>query len=271
MAVSSLGTGGDPETEEIGRQITGRGYRVPSIDRALRAIAPPGVLARHRLIQQDDDRGLLPEEQRAVWPNTAKGRRHSGAARIVARRLLTASGYACVALPRSSSGAPIWPAGIVGSLAHDEDVAVAAIASRSAFSAIGIDIEPAVPLSPGVSVLVSTPRERRRYGAQLIESPLFFVAKEAIYKALRSQGGPFLEFHDVELDLERRLGVTRDGDVIRLAFTVTPRVIALAFKSSPPHKTANGKPGQSPARFHSTPLQARSDGHPQSRLKTAPR
>jgi 4'-phosphopantetheinyl transferase EntD len=215
------------------------GCRIPSIDWVLRSIAPPGILARHRVIQRDDERGLLPEEQRTVWPDSAKARRHSGAARIVARHLLAVGGFGCVALPRSSSGAPIWPTGIVGSLAHDDDVAVAAIAPQSAFSALGIDIEPAVPLPPGVSALVATPAERRRYGADLIESPLFFVAKEAIYKALRSQGGAFIDFLDVELDLSRRLGVTRDGDVVELAFTLTPRVIALAFKWSPANERGN--------------------------------
>lgn len=208
------------------------GCRLPSLDRALQSIAPPGVLASHRVIQQDDEHGLLPEEQRTVWPNTAKARSHSGAARIVARRLLAESGFGGVALPRSNSGAATWPAGFVGSLAHDDEIAVAAIAPQSACSALGIDIEPAVPLSPGVSALVSTPAERRRYGADLIESPLFFVIKEAIYKALRSQGGGFLDFLDVELDLDRRLGVTRDGDRVALAFTRTPRVIAFAFKTS---------------------------------------
>ena len=44
---------------------------------------------------------------------------------------------------KAPSGAPLWPRGIVGSLAHDRAVAVAAVARAADISCLGIDIEPA--------------------------------------------------------------------------------------------------------------------------------
>jgi hypothetical protein len=52
------------------------------------------------------------------------------------------------AVPKLAFGAPIWPAEMVGSLAHDSDVGVAAIASRSSFATIGITVDnPPWPLT----------------------------------------------------------------------------------------------------------------------------
>ncbi len=79
----------------------------------------------HRLISPGDENALLPEETPAFASSVPKVRRASGAARIVARQLLKGLGQPECALPRGSGGAPTWPAGVVGSLAHDSRVAVA--------------------------------------------------------------------------------------------------------------------------------------------------
>ncbi len=94
------------------------------------ALAPPGILVGHRLIAPGDEFALLPEEAGAFASSVVKVRRASGAARIVARELLRQFGRAPRAVPKSASGAPAWPDGIVGSLAHDAEVAIAAMASR---------------------------------------------------------------------------------------------------------------------------------------------
>lgn len=114
------------------------------LPRAIERLTVPGILIGHRSIMPGDECALLPED--AIASRHTKIRRASGAARIVARELLTRAGHKMCAIPKSPSGAPIWPAEMVGSLAHDSDVAVAAIAPRRSFVTIGIDVEPAKAL-----------------------------------------------------------------------------------------------------------------------------
>src|SRR5712691_1983212 len=115
----------------------------PSLQSALDALALPGVAIGHRLISPGDEDALLPEEAPAFAASVVKVRRASGAARIVARELLTRLGLPACALPKGPSGAPIWPAGVVGSLAHDARLALAAVGMSHDVGALGIDVEPA--------------------------------------------------------------------------------------------------------------------------------
>jgi 4'-phosphopantetheinyl transferase EntD len=55
---------------------------------AIERLAVPGIMIGHCLISPEDERALLPDE--AIASRSAKSRRTSGAARIVARELLAA-------------------------------------------------------------------------------------------------------------------------------------------------------------------------------------
>ena len=103
----------------------------PALQRAIDAMAVPGILVDHRLIADGDELALLPEEMAAFAGSVIKVRRASGAARIVARKLLSRFGHAPRAIPKSTAGMPVWPDGIVGSLAHDAEVAIAAMAATA--------------------------------------------------------------------------------------------------------------------------------------------
>ena len=113
-----------------------------ALQRLINAMAVPGVLIDHRIISGGDELCLLPDELGAFATSVLKVRRASGAARIVARELLLDLGYPHQAIPKSALGVPIWPFGIVGSLAHDSRVAVAAVAMHRDFCCVGIDVEP---------------------------------------------------------------------------------------------------------------------------------
>src|SRR5262245_20365100 len=101
----------------------------PLFQSALDALAFPGVLIGHRLISPGDEHALLPEEAPAFASSVVKVRRASGAARVAVRPLLARLGYPECPVPRAPSGAPVWPMGVVGSMAHDARVAVAAVGS----------------------------------------------------------------------------------------------------------------------------------------------
>src|ERR1044071_7158513 len=100
------------------------------LQRAIDAISIPGILIDHRLIAEGDELALLPEEMPAFAGSVLKVRRASGAARIVARKLLSRFGQPPRAIPKSTAGMPVWPDGIVGSMAHDSGFAIAAIAAQ---------------------------------------------------------------------------------------------------------------------------------------------
>jgi 4'-phosphopantetheinyl transferase EntD len=196
---------------------------------ALRTLAPPGIIIGHRLIAVGDERALLPEEASAFARSAVPVRRASGAARIVARALLCQLGREMTALPKSLGGAPIWPKGILGSLAHDSRVAVAAVGTSENLQGVGIDVEPAEILPADLLHLVTTPRERARIESDPYRGRLFFVAKEAAYKAVYPLDHVLLGHHDVEVDLANQQATVRDGRVVKLRFCLSTHLVALAF------------------------------------------
>jgi 4'-phosphopantetheinyl transferase EntD len=202
------------------------------IERALAALAArahPGLRAGCRTIRAGDEEALSPAEAAPLAGAVESVRRASGAARIVARRLLADLGApAAGELPRLVSGAPCWPPGFVGSLAHDEAVAVAAVARSGVFPGLGIDVEPALPLPAELLDLVATPAEQGELAGDLIEARLLFCAKEAVYKATNPIDGVFLEHRDVEVRLGPATASTRTGHALRLFLSRSPRLIALA-------------------------------------------
>jgi 4'-phosphopantetheinyl transferase EntD len=133
------------------------------------------------------------------------------------------------AIVKDASGAPIWPPGFIGSLAHDANVAVAAVARARDrdLSSLGIDIERNEPLSAEMAALVATPGERRRDESQAL-SPLLFVVKEAVFKATFPMDGQFLDFQDVDVDLHQGVAWTRLGLGLDIFTTCDHYVSALA-------------------------------------------
>lgn len=200
----------------------------PVLQRALDALLP-GVAIAHRVIAPGDEAALLEAEQDSIVSSVVAVRRASGAARVVVRRLLAGFGHPGVAVVRTASGAPAWPDGIVGSLAHDDAVAVAAVARCSGFAALGIDVEPAEPLPDDIVELVATVAERSGLAGDPLRARLLFAAKEAVYKAMHPLDGVFLDFHDIVVDLVGRKAVVPSGRILDLAVCRAPRIVVLAF------------------------------------------
>jgi 4'-phosphopantetheinyl transferase EntD len=200
-----------------------------ALQRSIDDLAAPGIVVGRRLISDGDECALLPEEADAFASCALKRRRASGAARIVARKLLGQLGCSCMAaLPKSISGAPIWPKGIVGSLAHDSRVAIAAVGRCDDVAALGIDIEPAESL-PFELDLIATPRERLNISSYRYIGRLLFTAKEAVYKAVHPLDNVFLEHHDVEIDFDARKAMVRGGRVLDLRFCISTSLVTIAF------------------------------------------
>ena len=137
----------------------------------------------------------LPEARRAGWVG----------GRVALRAALAAVGLEAsepmLATPR---GAPMLPAGAVGSVSHKRTIAVALCAREEAPRAtVGIDVEDVRPLRTDIASKVLTTDELAALPA---DGPardaavlLAFSAKEAIYKALDPWVHRFVGFQEASL------------------------------------------------------------------------
>lgn len=151
---------------------------------------------------------LAPEEEHCVRRAVAKRVREFRAGRACARHAIRALGLEPPAIPVGPDRAPVWPAGVVGSITHSADFAAAVVARRDDVAGVGIDAERRDAVRPELLARICTPAELR----WLEEVPgdgeldadasraLVFSAKECLYKALHpALAGAALGFHDARL------------------------------------------------------------------------
>lgn len=134
---------------------------------------------------------LLPGE--SVRGMVARRSAEFSAGRHAARLAMAAAGLAPCALPKGADRAPVWPAGVLGSISHSDLACIAAVARPGAGTdladgpcGIGLDIEPLRPFDPAVAALVTGPEDSvpgDRAAAKADPGLLLFCVKEAAYKA----------------------------------------------------------------------------------------
>ncbi len=118
------------------------------------------------------------------------------------------------ALPLDEAGCPIWPAGLVGSLSHCESKAVAVVSTT--LKNLGVDVEELFDQSKVelLSDTVLTPREKHSLSADADlarwQLTTIFSLKEAAYKALFPELRVFIDFHQLEVDLDQ-LHITHES------------------------------------------------------------
>ena len=98
---------------------------------------------------------------------------------------------------------PLWPYGIVGSISHKNDKAVAAVTWFSNASGIGIDLESLTePVSPEIIPLICTNGEKewvlKNQSDVDVRIKMIFSAKEAAFKAFFPVQKIYLDYHDVQ-------------------------------------------------------------------------
>ncbi|MBC6945357.1 MAG: phosphopantetheinyl transferase [Gammaproteobacteria bacterium] len=146
---------------------------------------------------------LFPEEAAAATGFAPTRLAEFQLGRACARRALARLGMLPQAIAVGARREPCWPAGIVGSISHAGGMAVAAVAHRRSFAALGLDIEAAAALEPGLIDTVCRPEEARRLRSGSADAAagalLVFSAKEAVYKALWPLLGRFIDFQEVAI------------------------------------------------------------------------
>jgi 4'-phosphopantetheinyl transferase EntD len=108
---------------------------------------------------------------------------HREAGRVVALRALALAGCAVADLPPRSGRRPIWPTGYVGSIAHDDALAVAVAASAGSALTVGIDVERFDALTPRDANMVLRDDELEFVGDDPSRATLLWSVKESAYKA----------------------------------------------------------------------------------------
>lgn len=193
----------------------------------LERLAPPDVRTGAIVVDERHETTLLDQERAAVADAVPARRRQFATGRALFHSLLADA----TPIPSAASRQPILPAGAVGSLAHDEGIAVAAVADRAAIVALGIDVEPVVPLAADEAAVI------RRADEGDLDTHVAFVVKEAVYKAWSGLGGGLLDFLDVKVTLDGdAFGATvPDGKVLQGRWgRAAGRTVALCVRPAGP-------------------------------------
>ena len=124
--------------------------------------------------------------------------------RLCAEAALRRLGFEHGVVNRQSCGAPLWPAGTIGSITHTGHFASAAVTLTDKAASLGIDSERIFSDSElrDVRNLCCTQNEIRRLfndsNSNLIAT-IIFSAKEAIYKSIHPFLHRFVDFSEVEI------------------------------------------------------------------------
>jgi 4'-phosphopantetheinyl transferase EntD len=146
---------------------------------------------------------IHPDENVHVAGSAEKRRRDYALGRACARAALEELGYCDAVIAKGDDGAPIWPAGIVGTITHTTGYAAALVGEARNFPNIGIDAERAGGVTEDLWPRLFTAAEQetlRSHADPMLVATLFFSAKEASYKARVLKGA--LAFHDIAVSLK---------------------------------------------------------------------
>jgi len=164
---------------------------------------------------------LYPEEQIYAQAMVAKRRAEFQAGRACARQVLAELGVHAFPLLRNEHRVPLWPMGVVGSIAHCDDLCWAAAASTNALLGLGVDVESAQAEINFPAELICVAEELVDVPDPLVRSDwlrLLFSAKESVIKAYYSLAQSNINFLDICLSLDEsdqsiQVQWLRDGQV----------------------------------------------------------
>lgn len=120
--------------------------------------------------------GAVPTRQREII-----------AGRVLARRAMAEMGHPELEVGQNPNGAPIWPSGLCGSIAHSASYAAVAVASMSQVRSVGIDFDDGRNLGDAIGH-VGHPDEIKALATHPLigndedAARLLFSVKEALFK-----------------------------------------------------------------------------------------
>ncbi|THF48271.1 4'-phosphopantetheinyl transferase family protein [Allorhizobium terrae] len=137
----------------------------------------------------------------------AKRKAEYVAGRLCAMRAIEAqTGQVGVSIATGTSGAPVWPEGLVGSITHTHGFAAAALGDGKLFRGLGIDSEEIMTEKVMANVKARICRPDEAYGPQTpmteqVYTTMIFSAKESLFKCLHALVGKMFWFEDARIEI----------------------------------------------------------------------
>lgn len=129
---------------------------------------------------------LYPQEQEAICDAVAKRRREFVAGRTAARMACVRLGIAAGAIPVAQDRTPIWPEGVVGSIAHSDASCLVVVGRTERWRSIGVDVETVGRVTRDLWPLLFCADEcvalERQCERDEAAATVFFCLKEAFFK-----------------------------------------------------------------------------------------
>jgi 4'-phosphopantetheinyl transferase EntD len=164
---------------------------------------------------RSQDVPLLPLEAIHVASAAPKRQRDFALGRFCAHAGLVQMGRDEPVIPVGPGGAPVWPAGIVGSITHTRGYAAALVAPQDCFHAIGMDAERIGGVTEALFPRLFGAAEQEWLMALNVEKravamTVFFSAKESFYKAFGAKAR--LSFRDIHVEMQGDGFIARHAD-----------------------------------------------------------
>lgn len=123
------------------------------------------------------------------------------AGRRCARAALSDLGAGAEDVGVDARGAPVWPRGFVGSIAHTKRVACAVAAPSARFAGVGIDVEDLLDETTAreVASVALRPEDEAIAGGAPLDVAIAFSAKETVYKCVAPIVGILFDFDDARV------------------------------------------------------------------------
>lgn len=146
----------------------------------------------------------LPIEAAGLRRSAPRRKRAFAAGRVAAHQAMQALNLAPSAVLVGADRAPIWPAGLCGSITHSDTACLAAVTRTATARSLGLDVEEDTPLGADLVPTVCSRTERAwlsglpasRAGQM---AKLIFSAKECAYKCQYVQSRTLFGFETFEI------------------------------------------------------------------------
>lgn len=155
---------------------------------------------------------LHPLEARCCEQKAGKSKKQFFLGRAAARAALANLNMGIHPVLVGEHNEPLWPPGVVGSITHTEDIAVAVAAYEEKTAGIGIDLERVTSkINLRISEKICTESEKawisNYKNNRHLRLVMMFSAKESVYKAFFSTFMPDINFLDIELKWNETKGI----------------------------------------------------------------
>ena len=150
------------------------------------------------------DMPLHPDEARFAAAVAARRKAEFICGRVYAHRALRRLGRDTPFIGRDEAGAPLWPAGIAGSISHSRCYCVAVAVKADIRRSVGLDITQIRRVRPRLWDKLFTRAERKSIEAapaaqRQRRAGVMFSAKEAAYKCLFPVHGAFIGLREAQV------------------------------------------------------------------------